>query len=105
MTEKQNLNLAINFDDYSGELFNLSLNYPPIATAILFFLANDMGEDNISKATQKDMMDYFNRSRQTISDALRNLEELDFIEKSKYGTFNVYHINENIFKKIKGSKK
>ena len=105
MTEKQDLNLAINFDDYSGELFNLSLNYPPIATAVLFFLANDMDENNISKATQKDMMDYFKKSRQTISGALMNLEELGFIEKSKYSTFNVYHINKNIFRKVKGPKK
>ena len=64
-----------------------------------------MDENNISKATQKEMIYYFKRSRQTISNALKDLEELSFIEKSKYGTFNVYHINENIFRKVKGQKK
>lgn len=104
MTEKQNLNLAINFNDYSEKLFYLSFKYPK-AHAVLWFLINDMDENNISKATQKEMIDHFKRSRQTISNALRDLEELNFIEKSKYGTFNVYHINENIFRKIKEPKK
>ena len=79
MTEKQNLNLAINFDDYSEQLFYLSFKHPKAHT-VLWFLINDMNENNISKATQKEMIDHFKKSRQTISNALRDLEDLDLLK-------------------------
>ena len=57
MIEKQNeyKTLAINTDDYATELMSLSLHHRT-ANGILFFLINDMDQNNISKISQKEIM-------------------------------------------------
>lgn len=106
MIEKQNeyKTLAINTDDYATELMSLSLHHRT-ANGILFFLINDMDQNNISKISQKEIMEYFGKSRQTISKAINELENLGFIEILKYGTSNIYKINDQVFKKVKGPTK
>ena len=109
MTEKQkeqnsNTTLYVNFDDYKNQFDYLAFKHP-FAHTFLFVLLNNMDSNNIFKLQEKELIDEFNIPKQTIHKSLNILEELGFIEKIKNDNPNIYHINENLFKKVKGPTK
>jgi hypothetical protein len=109
MTEKQkeqnsNTTLYANFDDYKDQFDYLAFKHP-FAHTFLFVLLNNMDSNNIFKLQEKELIDEFNIPKQAIHKSLNILEELGFIEKIKNDNPNIYHINENLFKKVKGPTK
>lgn len=53
----------------------------------------------------KEIFEKVGASEQTIYTNLHVLENLGFIEKIKNDNPNIYHINKNLFKKVKGPTK
>ena len=110
MTEKQtekksDIKSYINLDEYRDQLLNLSFKYPT-AHGLLFFLAKNMDLNNIYELSKsKEIFEKVGASEQTIYTNLHVLENLGFIEKIKNDNPNIYHINENLFKKVKGPTK
>ena len=104
-TEKDlNTTLYANFDDYKDQFDYLAFKHP-FAHTFLFVLLNNMDSNNIFKLQEKELIDEFNIPKQAIHKSLNILEELGFIEKIKNDNTNIYHINENLFKKVKGPTK
>lgn len=109
MTEKQtekdsNTTLYANFNDYKDQFDYLAFKHP-FAHTFLFILLNNMDSNNIFKLQEKKLIDKFNIPKQAIHKSLNILEELGYIEKIENDNPNVYHVNEKVFKKVKGPTK
>lgn len=97
MTENKT-KLAINFEEYNDQLFYLSVKYPT-SYAVLLFLANNMDDNNIAKSTKQEIIDYLEKSRQTINKAINVLEKIGFIEKFTDSVSEFYILNKDVFQK------
>lgn len=88
----KNSNFIMLFRDNIPELMWLQMNHPR-AASILMFLCNHMDRCNSIVCPSNILEEYFNVSRQTISENIRRLYEFGFIDILKCGTSNVYVIN------------
>lgn len=106
MTEKQkekdsNTTLYANFDDYEDQFTYLAFKYP-FAHTFLFILVDNMNLNNDFNLKEKELIEHFGIKEQIIHESLNILEELGYIEKIENDNSNIYHVNEKVFKKVKG---
>ncbi len=69
----------------------------PNALSILFILVEKMNKQNAIVVSQKALMQWTNKSRTTIHNAIKALEETKFIQIVKIGTSNAYVVNSTVF--------
>lgn len=67
-----------------------------LAGSIFFFFCENMNGNNSVACSYKVLEDYFGASRMSVYRAIKLLKERNFIEISKMGNVNVYHLNEKL---------
>src|SRR5450759_300706 len=68
----------------------------PMAAQVFLFLAENMDTSNAVACSMRVLEESFGVSRQTISKAVRDLRELEFVKIYKMGASNVYTMNANV---------
>lgn len=72
------------------------INHSPFASEVLFFIMEHMDQKNALAVSTQVLMDYFDKSRSTISRAIKVLKENGYIGVLKLGTANVYVVNHEV---------
>lgn len=69
------------------------INESPFASEVLFFIMEHMDHGNALAVSHQVLMDYFGKSRSTVSRAIKVLKDNGYIGVLKMGTANVYVVN------------
>lgn len=77
-------------------LINELLTKNPLSVKIFMFMVEEMGSNNSLTISYKAMEEVFDKSRRTLSRAIKLLVDSKFIQIQKAGNINVYCINANI---------
>lgn len=72
------------------------INKNPFASEVLFFIMEHMDNGNALAVSNQVLMDYFKKSRSTISRAIKVLKDNGYIDVLKMGTANLYVINYEV---------
>lgn len=76
--------------------FRAIIRENPTAAEIFYFLVEHMDRSNSVACSYTVLEELVDRKRTTIWKAIRFLKERNYIEVSKMGNCNVYHINANL---------
>lgn len=77
-----------------------------LAGSIFFFFCENMNGNNSIACSYKVLEEYFGASRMSVYRAIKLLKERNFIDISKMGNVNVYHLNEQlVWRKAKNKRK
>ncbi len=84
---------------YKKELIQLRAltEKDPNALSVLFILVEKMNKQNAIVVSQKALMQWTGKSRTTIHNAIKALEETKFVQIVKIGTSNAYVVNSTVF--------
>lgn len=84
---------------YKKELIQLRAltEKDPNALSVLFILVEKMNKQNAIVVSQKALMQWTEKSRTTIHNAIKALEETKFVQIVKIGTSNAYVVNSTVF--------
>lgn len=96
-------NRAYFANDYTRKLMWLAINYPK-ASAILYLLIDQMNEYSESICPHKLLEELLNVKKATITRNIKVLKDNGFIIVSKYGTNNLYTVNNADYWKLWGEK-
>ena len=89
--------------EHTNDLIQLAIKYPR-AHAILYFLVDQMDEQNAVMCSSQVIEELLGVSRQTVSKNIKILKDTGFISVYKSGNSNVYAINDAVYWKTFGNR-
>jgi len=91
-------------NDYTKEMMWLASNHPK-AHAILYFLIDQMDNNNAVMCSYRVLQEIMGVGQATIARSIKVLKDNGYMAVLKSGNSNVYTINDNVFWKSWGNKK
>lgn len=83
-------------NEHTKDLMTLAVKYPR-AHAVLYFLVDQMDNQNAIIVSINTLAELMGVSRQTVSNSIKILKDTNFIEVHKSGSSNVYSVNNSVF--------
>lgn len=83
-------------NEHTKDLMTLAVKYPR-AHAVLYFLVDQMDNQNAIIVSINALSELMQVSRQTISNSIKILKDTNFIDVHKSGSSNVYSVNNSVF--------